>query len=81
MVKFTREDIAQRTAEAEYKKAVADITGVQKYKDEAVLDMCFIKVMTKIVNDQRVNISEFLRWTFIYPFDNFKQLREFLFMS
>lgn len=61
MVKFTSEDIAQRTAEAEYKNAVADITGVQKYKDEAVLDMCFIKVMTKIVNDQRINISEFLR--------------------
>ena len=61
MVKFTREDIVRRTAEAEYKKAVADITGVQKNKDEAVLDMCFIKVMTKIVNDQRVNISEFLR--------------------
>lgn len=30
MVKFTSDDIAQRTAEAEYKKAVADITGVQK---------------------------------------------------
>ena len=61
MVKFTREDIVQRTAEAEYKKAVADIIGVQKYKYEAVLDMCFIKIMTQIVNDQRVNISEFLR--------------------
>ena len=61
MVKFTSEDIAQRTAEAEYKKAVADITGVQKYKNEAVLDMCFIKVMTKIVNDHRGNISKFLR--------------------
>jgi hypothetical protein len=61
MVKFTDEDIDQRTAEAEYKIAVADITGVQKYNDEAALDMCFIKVMTKIVNDQRVNISEFLR--------------------
>ncbi|QLN89161.1 hypothetical protein HV119_09830 [Citrobacter freundii] len=61
MVKFTSEDIVQRTAEAEYKKAVAEITGVQKYKNEAVLDMCFIKVMTKIVNDHRGNISKFLR--------------------
>lgn len=59
---------------------MADITGVQKYKDEAVLDMCFIKVMTKIVNDQRVNISEFYAEILFTPFDNFKQLREFLFM-
>ncbi len=61
MVKFTPEEIANRTAEAEYKKAVSNITGIKKYDNEAELDKRFIEVMQKVLDDQRVNLNDFLR--------------------
>lgn len=61
MVKFTPEEIASRTAEAQYKKAVSSITGIKKYDNEAELDMRFIEVMKKVIEDQKVNLNDFLR--------------------
>jgi hypothetical protein len=61
MVNFTREDIANRVANAEYKKAYSLITGEIEYSAQARLDMHVVEVMSKSIKDSEVDINEFLR--------------------